>query len=164
MFQHTCYIRLSVVSMSAEDTCREACTEEGSIRVIGPIGPIDENFGFVGHMELCYLGWWRAVCANHWDLRDATVVCRQMLNLSSHHSGTVIYPQIYKLMLTLNGMLAPSDFVVQVCIDSCLGESSSNCGIRGFNCTGTESRLTECIRAINNTGKCDKDAGLVCCK
>ena len=34
-----------------------------------------------GHVELCYEGLWRAVCAHEWDMSNADVACQQMLNL-----------------------------------------------------------------------------------
>ena len=46
-----------------------------------------------GRVELCYDEVWRAVCFHRWDLRDAEVVCRQMLNLSQSgiHTGSTIW-------------------------------------------------------------------------
>ena len=72
-----------LVSMSQEDHCTAA--NEGDIRVIG----LTTEDVIVGRMELCYQGVWRAVCAHGWDLNDAKVVCRQMLNLPQ--SGMAIY-------------------------------------------------------------------------
>ena len=58
------------------ETCEQATS--GRVRVIG----IDNSDAIAGRTEICYNGWWRAVCAGGWDVNDAEVVCRQMLNLS----------------------------------------------------------------------------------
>ena len=44
------------------------------------IGLTDED-AIAGRVEYCYDEEWRAVCADDWDLNDAEVVCRQVLNL-----------------------------------------------------------------------------------
>lgn len=69
-----CVIRNLAVSMS-QDHC--SVIQNGEIRVMGLIS----EDAIAGRMEICYSGWWRAVCADDWDLRDAAVACRQMLNL-----------------------------------------------------------------------------------
>ena len=53
--------------------------QNGEIRVMG----LNNEDVIAGRMEVCYIGWWMAVCADDWDLRDAAVVCRQKLNLQS---------------------------------------------------------------------------------
>ena len=63
------------------------------------IGLINDT---AGRMEFCYNAEWRAVCANEWDMRDAKVVCRQMLNICRNQSGTIIYKYIFTNVLMLN--------------------------------------------------------------
>ena len=54
--------------------------------------------------------------------------------------------------------------VVQVCTNSCFGQSSLSRGIRVFSCTGMESRLIDCGHTNTNNAECQEDAGIVCCK
>ena len=62
-------------------------------------------------------------------------------------------------------MFLPSaEILVQVCIDSCFGQSSLSLGIRVFSCSGMESRLTDCEGGNNDTERCNEDAGFACCK
>ena len=74
--------------MSQLEPCE---ARSGGVRVIG----LNNNDAFAGRMELCYNGWWRAVCAGNWDSNDAEVVCQQMLNLPQ--SGTICL-SIYIIM------------------------------------------------------------------
>ena len=50
------------------------------------IGLTNEDV-IAGCVELCYEGLWRAVCAVGWDMSDADVACRQMLNLPQSGTG-----------------------------------------------------------------------------
>ena len=52
-------------------------TRNGDVRVKG----LTTTAAIAGRMEICYAGWWRAVCADGFDSNDARVVCRQTLNL-----------------------------------------------------------------------------------
>ena len=56
-----------------------------------------------GHVELCYNEEWRAVCAGDWDLNDAEVVCRQVLNISQsgiYIEATCIYMHVCTIACT----------------------------------------------------------------
>ena len=53
--------------MSSIANCNEA-----SIRLTG------SSFQTSGRVELCVNGIWTSICDEHWDLKDAQVVCRQI--------------------------------------------------------------------------------------
>ena len=72
-------------------------TRTGDVRVKG----LNKTVAIAGRMEICYKGWWTAVCADDWDLNDAKVVCRQILNLPMQ-SG-----------------IAPVHVLVHCCINCC---------------------------------------------
>ena len=42
------------------------------VRLVDGLTPED------GRVEICLNGLWGSVCDNNWDIRDSTVVCRQL--------------------------------------------------------------------------------------
>lgn len=46
---------------------------DGEMRLAG------SNQGFEGRVEVCLKGVWGTVCHDNWDAKDATVVCRHLL-------------------------------------------------------------------------------------
>ena len=45
---------------------------ETDIRLVDGVTPDD------GRVQICFSGLWASVCDDIWDVRDATVVCRQL--------------------------------------------------------------------------------------
>ena len=90
-----------------------------------------------GRVEIFHLGHWGTVCDYHWDLEDATVVCRALGYLRA-----VGAPRF----AAFGAGIGPSWF-------SYVG------------CDGDEWDLTECIRSTDSTGAAcshSRDAGVVC--
>uniref|UniRef100_A0A3B3Q481 SRCR domain-containing protein n=1 Tax=Paramormyrops kingsleyae TaxID=1676925 RepID=A0A3B3Q481_9TELE len=87
-----------------------------------------------GRVELWYRGFWRSVCDDSWDLRDAQVVCRQM------GCGTA---------LEAHG-------------NSTFGEGTI--WLNEVNCTGDELHLWDCPYSLQSQRSCTHktNAGVTC--
>ena len=93
----------------SQETCA-ITTLNGDVRVKG----LNKTVAIAGRMEICYNGWWTAVCTDGWDLNDAKVVCRQILNLPMQ-SG-----------------IAPVHVLVHYCINCCFFNRSFNSSVQKF--------------------------------
>ncbi|KAM6296442.1 LOW QUALITY PROTEIN: soluble scavenger receptor cysteine-rich domain-containing protein SSC5D-like [Podargus strigoides] len=89
-----------------------------------------------GRVEVLHEAAWGSVCGDRWDLREATVVCRQL------GCGTAL--------------AAPRD--------SKFGQGKGRIWLSHLNCTGTEASLAECAAAAWGDNVCNhvEDAGVEC--
>ena len=89
-----------------------------------------------GRVEVLYNGMWGTVCDDYWDIKDATVVCRQ---------------------LGFPGAVAAN-------ISAAFGAGKGKIWMDNVMCTGNESSLTECNRNRWGTHNCahGEDAGVIC--
>ena len=83
------------------------------------------------------------MCDDYWDVREATVVCRQL--------GYNECKPVYKQQTTLNNTLASMLFDVY--------NVSSNSSVY---CTGSENTLSECKRNRVSFLDCAGEAGVIC--
>ena len=89
-----------------------------------------------GRVEIFYNNEWGTVCDDIWDLRDATVVCRQL--------G---YPVAIRRVLHAG-----------------FGEGTGRIWLDDVACAGNESNLNECAKTAWGVTNCNhgEDAGVIC--
>ena len=97
-----------------------------------------------GRVEIYHNGTWGTVCDDHWDIKDATVVCR---------------------MLGFNYTWLPvsyGDYLIQQDRGDLIG--TGPIWLDDVACTGNENSLTECSHNGWLVHNCDhiEDAGVVC--
>ena len=107
-----------------------AAYAEGDIRLVGGASPNE------GRVEVYHNGQWGTVCHDHWDVTDATVVCRQL----DYFEATS----------------APGR--------AAFGPGSGPIWYDNVECRGTEANLTQCSHTALGAHNCshDEDAGVVC--
>ena len=103
---------------------------EGEVRLVGGSGPHE------GRVEVCHNGVWGTVCDDKWDIRDATVVCRQ---------------------LGYGRAAGPLGFAA-------FGEGSGQILYDDVDCKGHEAILSQCRRRSRPKKSCghSADAGVIC--
>lgn len=109
-----------------------------------------------GRVEICV---WGTVCDDRWDIHDATVVCSNMMDVSSSFVYNSIINKYVVFMLkhflasypllSYDGTL---DFFKPIHLDN-------------VQCNGTESMLIECSHQGTGNHNCvygSKEAGVIC--
>lgn len=94
------------------------------------------NDGAKGRVEIEYHGIVRSICADHWDIRDANVICKM-----EGYSGAALATKVPK-------------------------DKSDRVWLSDIDCTGTESKIKYCGNVDWNweNKPCTRDlrAGVVC--
>ena len=130
----------------------------------------------IGRVEFCYNGQWGTVCNDQWSVEDAQVVCRQLgllstgthrysSGISSHHVDQLLrvgIPATKPHFLTLNvsGAVAITDATIV----GGFGTATGPVLIDNVQCTGSETRLTNCYHNGVGTHNCfhTDDVGVWC--
>ena len=101
---------------------------EGSVRLVGG------STANEGRVEVYHNGVWGTVCDDFWDIRDASVVCRQL-----NYSGASAAPT-----------------------HSFFGPGSGPIHFDNMDCTGNETRLADCLHYDFHDCTHSEDAAVVC--
>ena len=108
-----------------------------------------------GHVELCLYGVWGSVCDGGWDIRDATVVCRQ---LGFQGGKPTVDLKLHAKRLSHSDSIAVHSHQISSNI-------SKHYVPIEVNCDGNEGSLSECENEEINLYYCRlgyEDAGVVC--
>ena len=105
---------------------------EREVRLVGGSGAHE------GRVEVYYNGVWGTVCHDNWDLRDATVVCRQL--------------SYGKAVSALRG--------------AAFGRGSGPIWHNDLRCSGREANLAQCAHSCFGVRNCGhgEDAGMICAR
>ena len=129
---HLLYAYIVCIHTYIDQSISAETPDDGSIRLVG--GPTAHE----GHVEMYLLGHWVSPCFLHWDLVDATVVCRQL--------G-------YPAALTIQNNAAQAFF----------GGENRYLWLY-LRCNGNESSIIQCNHEMTSTSYCryNRDASVTC--
>jgi len=101
----------------------------------GSIRLVNGRGPYEGRVEVCHSNIWGTVCDDHWSSNDARVACRQL--------G-------YQYSTALTSLF--------------FGQGTGRIWLDDLMCTGSESRLVNCIHSGYGVHNCNhnEDAGLRC--
>ena len=102
-----------------------------------------------GNVELCIYGRWRIMCANSWDNRDASVVCRQ-IGYSPHGKHEIATFHTIQVALIYH----TSQFTGAVALENIYPSSTHRLLNTEINCSGLESKITNCIQNLDEAYSC----------
>ena len=114
---------------------------------------VDGNTPDDGRVEICYGGLWGSVCDYRWDVRDATVVCRQLGYNGSKANDYLSCVSFH--LLPASAALGRHRVV---------STSSLFYHLDDVNCNGTEMNLAECMHIGVGQHYCfeRQKAGVIC--
>ncbi|KAM6957747.1 scavenger receptor cysteine-rich domain-containing protein DMBT1-like [Aplochiton taeniatus] len=128
----------ALIQCSQEGLSKSSCShsEDAGIVCSEKIRLVQGNTVCSGRVEVFHAGQWGTVCDDEWDRNDAKVVCKQ---LGCGSDGSAFGGSFF-------------------------GHGRGPIWLDDFNCTGSESSLSQCTRGALGAHNCDhsEDAGVIC--
>ncbi|KAI4900365.1 hypothetical protein NFI96_032745, partial [Prochilodus magdalenae] len=114
------------------------CSHDSDVGLVcaGSVRLVDGGSRCAGRVEVLHRGQWGTVCGDNWDMRDASVVCREL----------------------------GCGEAVDALSDAHFGPGSGPIWMNDVGCTGSESTLKKCQSALWGKHACNhsNDAGVIC--
>lgn len=109
-------------------------------------------------MEICLNGLWGSVCDNNWDIRDSTVVCRQLGYSGCKFTESILIRSVIFILYILSASIPVNRHFI-------LSNAPSFFHLGNVDCIGNESVLSECEQLPIGVRQCYvgfDEAGAVC--
>ncbi|KAI4872548.1 hypothetical protein NFI96_003105 [Prochilodus magdalenae] len=125
-------------SCPTSPSLKHNCSHESDVGLVcaGSVRLVDGGSRCAGRVEVLHRGQWGTVCGDNWDMRNAAVVCRELV----------------------------CGEAVDALSDAHFGPGSGPIWMDDVDCTGSESTLKNCRSSESSKRNCDhsRDAGVIC--
>ena len=119
----------------------------------GDVHLVDGMDEYEGRVEVCVRGLWGTICDNHWDTKEAIVVCKQL----GIEGNTRKNLQLYLTVKYYDNFTGPIGIGA-----SYFGHGRDLILMDKVTCEGTEENITECKHEREHNCQHSEDVGVFC--